>query len=1111
MTGRSLPNGWQWLQPSVTGAHLNAIAFVDSLVGVAAGRDGTILRTADGGLTWLAIPSGTNSALRAVATNGMTVVVVGDESAILRSVDGGLNFSTVETGGTSSFVAVQLLDAKNGVLVSEDGAVFASTDGFQSVSRRGTLPQGTVRGLWFDSPQHGWVVGVKSISVGFIALTSGGGVTFTEQKPVLGKFMELNAIGGLSWPNGPSVLAAGNGPEALSPGGLFWDFGSTIGRSIVGLSVSALQSGEEAHWLVGEDGLWTVHGSSGMAQHPWSSPDIALSAVASPAVATAVAVGEGGTIVRSSFGPPATATVVLGNRLEAFALSSFSSMDGNVGFIVDEQPPGARLWLTQDGGRTLTVAGGVPFANAARTISGVSMVDDQHAFVMLQDGHLYTTSNGGVSFSAVGHVNARGSRIAFASAKQGFASGPFIQTVDGGASWTGAVIGPLPEIVDIAVVDATTAAAVTADGTIYLQDGLNAGVPVWSPFPATANGTLASVAIAANSVLYTGGITRTGAGILCQLPLPSGKLTCSLRPSPVLSIAVSGKRAFALYSDQTIEEIDAIQPTAAAPTGGDFVQLGSRTLNGNGGPVALGSHGELLRFDAARVSNRPPVVTTVQSQVTLPFGARIELDAKAFDPDGQAVTLSWSDPNGASLFFDLPGSPVTHAGWSVRPAPGTTAVARITACDPLGACASADVTVIAPLVASNLPPALTTNGPVLRARQGSQVTLTATAKDPEHETTTIVWSDLQPAAALDFMGNAASNATFTAPNMDMTLMFQATACDPEANCSAATVTVVVGAEHELVADAGTARIVHAGDAVKLNGTASQGAIVSYQWVQLDGPPVMLTGTDQVIAAFVAPSAPARLTFLLTVEDSQGQTATSSVHLSVATASMGPVANAGPEQVGASGGTLVLDGSGSTDPAGGALTAQWQQREGPAASFENDQLLTTRIALPVVATKTKLLIGLGVCDASNECGSAVTTITVVPAGAPALHLSLSIQGHPDGVVPAQGAFVVVEQSFCPTMNCGDAVIKQITGPTLGRSDVTMPDFVAPPVIERQAFSIEGELCDASSTCTTTTLDGFVDPPPTRLVAAPRAGCSSTGVGLLGALIAASTLVQRRRRA
>jgi hypothetical protein len=53
---------------------------------------------------------------------------------------------------------------------------------------------------------------------------------------------------------------------------------------------------------------------------------------------------------------------------------------------------------------------------------------------------------------------------------------------------------------------------------------------------------------------------------------------------------------------------------------------------------------------------------------------------------------------------------------------------------------------------------------------------------------------------------------------------------------------------------------------------------------------------------------------------------------VRTGNSAPIANAGPDQIGVGAGTINLDGSGSHDPEGDALTYQWVQVSGPAVAL-----------------------------------------------------------------------------------------------------------------------------------------------------------------------------------
>jgi photosystem II stability/assembly factor-like uncharacterized protein len=78
---------------NVSANYLNGVSFTDTLTGTAVGWGGTILRTIDGGTTWLNQPSGTTMSLSCVSfTDQHTGTVVGDSGTILRTTTGGVTW-----------------------------------------------------------------------------------------------------------------------------------------------------------------------------------------------------------------------------------------------------------------------------------------------------------------------------------------------------------------------------------------------------------------------------------------------------------------------------------------------------------------------------------------------------------------------------------------------------------------------------------------------------------------------------------------------------------------------------------------------------------------------------------------------------------------------------------------------------------------------------------------------------------------------------------------------------------------------------------------------------------------------------------------------------------
>src|SRR5262249_31565015 len=123
---RTTDGGATWmLQPSGTGAHLTGVSFTDANTGTVVGYDGTILRTVDGGASWVAQSSGTTNRLSVgFFTDADRGSGVGDHGTILRTTDGGATWkahqlSVTGADGTTSltFTGVSFANAYVGVVV----------------------------------------------------------------------------------------------------------------------------------------------------------------------------------------------------------------------------------------------------------------------------------------------------------------------------------------------------------------------------------------------------------------------------------------------------------------------------------------------------------------------------------------------------------------------------------------------------------------------------------------------------------------------------------------------------------------------------------------------------------------------------------------------------------------------------------------------------------------------------------------------------------------------------------------------------------------------------------------------------------------------------------
>jgi lysophospholipase L1-like esterase len=161
--------------------------------------------------------------------------------------------------------------------------------------------------------------------------------------------------------------------------------------------------------------------------------------------------------------------------------------------------------------------------------------------------------------------------------------------------------------------------------------------------------------------------------------------------------------------------------------------------------------------------------------------------------------------------------------------------------------------------------------------------------------------------------------------------------------------------------------------VILDGSGSDGNIVTYLWSQTGGVPVSLNNANSAIANFVAPEVTqdTLLSFRLTVTDDQGASDTDDMGVLVRAVNAPPIANAGPDKF-TPGQTLVtLDGTGSSDSDGSIASYTWTEIGGPTVTLNNADTATPSFTAPV--SSAVLVFRLTVTD--NEGASSNDEVTV----------------------------------------------------------------------------------------------------------------------------------------
>lgn len=371
--------------------------------------------------------------------------------------------------------------------------------------------------------------------------------------------------------------------------------------------------------------------------------------------------------------------------------------------------------------------------------------------------------------------------------------------------------------------------------------------------------------------------------------------------------------------------------------------------------------------------NRPPVANAgpdfavdERTQVTLSHAA-------STDPDMNVLTARWTQVSGPSATvvngqFTAPEVTVnTTLRFSLRVNDGTV--------DSLN---TDDVDVLVRNV--NRAPVVNA-GMDLTVDERSPFQLPGSATDADGDPLTLVWRQVS-GPVTQVADLRAVPLVGVAPDVtaDANVLFELRASDGTDATTANVTLHVRQVNRPPSAFAFTDAFVNGGDNVGLTGFVMDpdGDPTTVRWTQTSGPTVVLSSATEVSPRFTAPvvTTDTSLSFTLVASDGTASSAPAQVSLTVRGNNKGPIAVAGADVTVVSGESVQLDGSGSSDPEGGALSFAWQQEEaGSRVTFAGANTAKPTVTAPVVTAGERLTVVLYVRDPQGAVGSATVHLNV----------------------------------------------------------------------------------------------------------------------------------------
>jgi photosystem II stability/assembly factor-like uncharacterized protein len=352
---------WTLLNSGVTNT-LRSPYFINGYTGITVGEpllglgDAIILKTTDGGLTWVTKISGTTNALRAVHfIDSVTGFACGFAGTLLKTTDVGDTWTSVSTGSIQNFRSLDFPSHDTGYIAGGAGTVMKTEDAGDTWIELNTGITQDLVNIRFADNNVGYAVASTGFNLGAIIKTIDGGVTWNTAHTDPEGLLAIAVID-------ENTVLAGGGNNTVDAGGFEFITRTTNGGDdweevFSGGPEQALRAAEfispTMGWFVGDSGTLLMTQDAG---DTWEQEDVSVNGylgIQFPTFDTGYVVGALGTIIKYiAIGTditPVTAATEVSINPNPFSTFTTLTYHGNESLV------NASLLITDMAGRRVRV------------------------------------------------------------------------------------------------------------------------------------------------------------------------------------------------------------------------------------------------------------------------------------------------------------------------------------------------------------------------------------------------------------------------------------------------------------------------------------------------------------------------------------------------------------------------------------------------------------------------------------------------------------------------------------------------------------------------------------------------------------------------------------